>query len=151
MSINVKWLDLLYKIAEDDEKLFAGKGIAISICIQKTIAEEVGRQIERSIDRDGMEHGNAAKIAGVTAFWIRKLKPLYVEPSGNPPRSYNLVNELVSLQVGVAICNEYFSDAGCRKIKVNRRVLKDWLNSFRYHSHSPHSSMISFEMLACEN
>jgi hypothetical protein len=150
MSINVNWKDLIYRIAEEDERLFASRGIKITICIQPSIVEEVGRQIERTIERDGIEHGNAAKIAGVTAFWIRKLKPLYIEPSPESPKTYTLINELVSVQVGVAICNEYFSDSSCKNAKVNSRVLKDWLISFRYHSHSPHSSLISFEMLTCE-
>ena len=150
MSLNVKWMDLLYEVAEEDERLFAARGVQFTVCIQRPVAEEVGQRIERSITLDGIERGNAAKIAGVTAFWIRKLKPLYIEPSAETPKTYAFINELVSLQVGVAICNRYFSDAGLRGVRLNRRVLKDWLTSFRYHSHSPSSSIISFEMMACE-
>jgi len=150
MSLNVKWMDLLIEVAAEDEKLFAARGAKLVICIQRSITEEVGRRIERSIEMDGIERGNAAKIAGVTAFWIRKLKPLYVEPSAESSKTYAFINELVSIQVGVAICNRYFSDSGLKGIRVNRRVLKDWLTSLRYHSHSPQSAMIAFELLACE-
>jgi hypothetical protein len=151
MSLNVKWMDLLVEIVAENERMFAARGVRLTICIQKSVVEEVGWRIERNVKRDGIDQGNAAKIAGVTAFWIRKLKPLYVEPSaGFPPKTYNFINELVSLQVGVAICNRYFSDAGLRGVRVNWRALKDWLISLRYHSHSPHGSIISFEMLACE-
>jgi len=150
MSINVNWKGLLYRVAEDTERQFASRGAKITICIQTAVVEDVGRQIERTIERDGIEQGNAAKIAGVTAFWIRKLKPLYIEPTSELPFDFTMINELVSVQVGVAICNEYFFDAGCKKAKVNSRVLKDWLISLRYNSHSPHSSLITFEMLASE-
>ena len=151
MSLNVKWMDLLYKVAEETERLFAARGNQLTICIQKPIVDETGWRIKQNVEREGITQGNAAKIAGVTAFWIRKLKPLYVEPSAMPPyKTYNFINELVSLQVGVAICNRYFSDEGLRGIRINQRVLQDWLTSFRYHSHSPSSSIISFEMMACE-
>ena len=147
MSLNVKWMDLLYEVVEGTERLFAARGNPLVICIQKPVVEEIGWRIEQNVNREGINQGNAAKMAGVTAFWIRKLKPLYIEPS---QKTYNFINELVSLQVGVAICNKYFSDEGVRGIRINQRVLKDWLTSFRYHSHSPSSSIISFEMMACE-
>jgi hypothetical protein len=95
-----------------------------------------------------VECPNAAKIAGVTAFWIRKLKPLRIEP--NSPNSFLLINEFISLKVGIAICEQYFDDCRKDKINLNPRILRDWIFSFRYNSHSPHSSLISFEMLACE-
>jgi len=104
MSINVDWKALIRQYSEEDERLFASRGAKITICIHPSILEDVERQIERTMTQIGMEHGNAAKIAGVTAFWIHKLRPLYIKPNPESPQTYTMINELVSIQVGVAIC-----------------------------------------------
>ncbi len=114
--------------------------------IESAIIEEIRHSIDKSLA--GFKAPNAAKYAGIAAFWIRKLKPLHVMRESENP--FLLINEYVSLKVGLAICERYFDDARKVDITLNPRILRDWVFSFRYHSHSPSSSMISFEMLACE-
>ena len=120
----------------------------VAIEIEKATSLEVGRLIADNLEAIGLEKPNVAKIAGQAAFWIRKLKPLRI--SASSPNYLGTVNELAALRIGIAICNTYKDDnSKCGKITLPPRIFRDWVNSFRYHSHSPHSSMISFELLMC--
>ena len=60
---------------------------------------------------------------------------------------YLAVNEEAALWLGLAICDQYFDDARAEAFKIAPRVLKDWVASLRYNSHSPHALAISYELL----
>lgn len=120
----------------------------MTIVVDERIALETGRLVNDHINGIGLIQPNAAKIAGQVAFWLRKLKPLY--PSESSQSFLLTLNELAALYVGLAICNRYRDDSSKdHVVRTPPRIMRDWVNSFRYHSHSPHSSMISFELFMC--
>lgn len=142
---NIDWFAILHAEAARIEK-----EAAVKIDISKAVCQEVGRLIADHLAATGLERPNVAKIAGQVAFWIRKLKPLSLSP--DTPNYLLTLNELAGLRIGLAICNTYKDDQSkAREILLPSRIFRDWVNSFRYHSHSPHSSMISFELLMCDN
>jgi len=120
----------------------------LKIGIEHAIITEIQVRLQESLDRIDGSTPNAAKNAGLVAFWIRKLKPLSIHPDSE--FSFLPLNEYIALLVGLAICAKYFDDSKKETFQLNPRILRDWIFSFRYNSHSPHSSLISFEMLACE-
>ena len=143
MSGNIRWYDILLDLVEKAEKAFD-----LKIGIELDIIDEIQVRVQESLDRIDGTAPNAAKNAGIVAFWIRKLKPPSIHQTSN--YSFLPLNEYIALKVGLAICAKYFDDTRKEKISLNPRILRDWVFSFRYNSHSPHSALISFEMLACE-
>ena len=113
--------------------------------VSRPIVLDVVEQIDKSLDSLGVGNPNQSKIAGIVAFWIRKLKPLY--QSANAAKFILPLNEYVSLMVGIGICYGGPSDSMVTVTGFDPRILNDWVFSFRYHSHSPHSSIIAFETL----
>jgi len=144
MSFNVNWRSILGEITAATADEFS-----LTVSIDAAVIKEIQLNVEANLS-SVTEKPNAAKIAGVVAFWIRKLKPLHVEKDSAHP--FLFINEFVALKVGLAIWERYFDDSASKEVvKLNHRILRDWIFSFRYHSHSPHSSLISFELLTCEN
>lgn len=138
---NVDWFKILYEITATAEKKFN-----LSLTIEGEIAKEIEVLVKRNLASIEIQKPNVAKVAGIVAFWIRKLKPIgFASDSKNKLLT---VNEYVSLMVGLSICHKYFDDASRDKFKIHKRILKDWISSFRYHSHSPHSSLTAFEILS---
>ncbi|MDR2054779.1 MAG: hypothetical protein LBQ10_02790 [Desulfovibrio sp.] len=141
---NIDWRSVLHAEATRVEADFK-----IIVEIDEAVVLEAERLIRDSISAIGLIQPNVAKVAGLIAFWLRKLKPLGI--AADSPNRLLTVNEVVALRIGLAICNAYKDD--CSKgspIKLPARILRDWVTSFRYHSHSPNSSMISFELLMCD-
>jgi len=143
MTGNVRWEEILLEFSGRMEEDFD-----LKIGIEYDIINEIQARFQESFDRIDGPIPNAAKIAGIVAFWIRKLKPLSIHPDSD--FSFLPLNEYVALLVGLAICARYFDDDRKERLRLNPRILRDWVFSFRYNSHSPHSALISFEMLACE-
>lgn len=142
---NIDWFAILQEEAATIEKQ-----TAVKIDISKPICQEVGRLIGDNLAAIGLQQPNVAKIAGQVAFWVRKLKPLSL--SHDSPNFLLTLNELAGLRIGLAICNTYKDDQSkTETLALPPRIFRDWVNSLRYHSHSPHSSMISFELLMCDN
>ena len=140
---NIDWFAILHEQAAIIEKRHD-----IRIDIDEATCLEVGRVVDDHLAATGLERPNVAKIAGQVAFWVRKLKPLRL--SATSPNYLSTLNELAGLLIGLAICNLYKDDCSkAQKIHLPPRIFRDWVNSLRYHSHSPHSSMISFELLMC--
>ena len=141
---NVDWAAILMAEATAVEKDYR-----IIFNIDEAVVLEAERIIRDSMDSIGLTQPNVAKIAGLVAFWLRKLKPLSV--AEDSPNNLLTLNEVIALRIGLAICNAYKDDdSKAQAIKLPPRILNDWVNSFRYHSHSPNSSMISFELLTCD-
>lgn len=109
------------------------------------ILAEVAFCVKKNLAAMDVDHPNVAKVAGLVSFWIRKLKPIYTAPES--PNKEILINEVVSLYVGLSICKKYYDDTTRTDFKIKPRILRDWVHSFRYHSHSPSSSLIAFELL----
>ena len=117
----------------------------IETFVSRPIVADVVARIDKSLKSLGLDEPNQPKIAGVAAFWIRKLKPLFQEPGA--ARIFLPLNEYVSLIVGLGICYRSKLDSVVTITGFDPRILNDWVYSFRYHSHSPHSSIIAFETL----
>lgn len=140
---NVDWFRILHEQAAIIEKRHT-----VRIIIDEATCLEVGRLVTDHLAATGLAQPNVAKIAGQVTFWVRKLKPLRLAPDS--PNYLATLNELAGLLIGLAICNLYKDDCSkAQKIALPPRIFRDWVNSLRYHSHSPHSSMISFELLMC--
>lgn len=116
------------------------------VCDQAIVAE-VDRMAVKSLDSLNMASmPNLAKVAGYVSFWIRKLKPVF--HAEDTPNHYLAINELLGLMVGLALCRRYMDDFTDQTFCLpSRRIFMDWVNSLRFHSHSPHSSTLSFELL----
>lgn len=138
---NIGWFGLLL-----DEAAAIEGDFGVKIAVEKAICFEIGRIVKDNLAATGLVHPNVAKIAGQVAFWIRKLKPLHI--AADSPNFLLTVNELAALRIGLAICNTHKDDnSKAHAVSLPPRIFRDWVNSFRYHSHSPHSCMISFELL----
>ena len=138
---NVDWKAIFLKEVKQIEDRHK-----INLLIDEAIIFEIGKMVEDSLGNIGLEHPNVAKIAGQVAFWIRKLKPTSISP--NSPNNALYANERIALSVGLAICNMYKDDnSKSDQIHIPPRIFRDWIIGFRYHSHSPHSAMTSFELL----
>lgn len=146
MVNNVDWETVLTNIAVDVSIEFC-----LDILVENYILQEVEDRISSSLAVMNIERPNVAKIAGVVAFWVRKLKPFCYAPD-QAARSNKLspLNELIGVQAGLAICRLYKDDFSCEEFHLPKRLLTDWLHSLRFHSHSPHSALFSFELLTTE-
>ena len=137
---NINWINIFQEMCE-----FAEDKFEIELFIDKNIVEEIEIMVEETLNSFNLDNPNVAKIASVLAFWIRKLKP--ISHKSTSKNKFLAINELVGLLVGLSICRKYFDDYSQEKFRISSRVLTDWVNSFRRNSHSPHSSVISFELL----
>lgn len=128
-------LTIIRSICEDAEEDYD-----ILLEIDQNIIEEISVHAIAFV-KQYQHPPNAAKIAGSVAYWIRKLKP--ITHAHQTTKKLLIINELVSVHTGLAICAQHES-----RFKVlSTRVLSDWVNSLRYHGHSPRSTTISFELL----
>jgi len=137
---NIDWIVIFQEMCT-----FAEEKFGIKLIVDKNIIEEIEIMVEDTLDSFYLDNPNVAKTASIIAFWIRKLKPIF--HSSNSKNKFLAINELVGLLVGLSICRNYFDDFSKEKFKISSRVFSDWVNSFRRNSHSPHSSVISFELL----
>ena len=146
MISNIDWRDVLSNIAVDISAEFD-----LNIMVEEFILKEIDDCINDSLDSMNMKNPNVAKIAGVVAFWVRKLKPFsYTQDEGAKGNKFHALNELIGIQAGLAICNFYKDDYSRTEFHLSNRLLQDWLHSLRFHSHSPHSSLFAFELLTTE-
>ena len=140
---NVNWQPILIHAVEHIESI-----AKVNLVVSEVITLEINKRIKDCLSGTGLARPNVAKIAGQVAFWIRKLKPIHIAETS--PNYYLLVNEHASLLVGLSICNTYKDDTSKSiDIFLPPRIFSDWILSFRYNSHSPNSSMTSFELLMC--
>lgn len=138
------WVAILSDVAGEFEKEFA-----CSLFIDNHILSDIRVFALRSLGQYDLPKPNVAKIAGVLSFWFRKLKP--ISYSRDSMCNFTLVNELIALLLGLGICEKYKDDLSKVDFSVSdisKRVLRDWVLSFRAHSHSPSSSVMSFELIA---
>jgi len=139
---SLDWEKIIEASAQKMEEVFQ-----IEIFMSRPVVKEIAGRIYKSLASLGLDHPNQAKIAGIAAFWIRKLKPLFQGPDAT--KIIMALNEYASLVVGLGIC---YRDPSSTRIMISThgfdpRILADWVYSFRYNSHSPSSSIIAFETL----
>ncbi len=123
---------------------------SLSLVIDALVLDEINKQLEKTINRYNMSEPNEAKLSSSVAFWIRKLKPIHHAKDSNG--HYEFINELCGLLFSMMI---YANDNRKNEINVSAlinlakedRIFKDLIKSYRYNSHSPHSSTIIFELL----
>ncbi|MDR1684966.1 MAG: hypothetical protein LBR82_00735 [Desulfovibrio sp.] len=147
MQNNVDWKKLLIEVAGS-----VSDGMNISICVENFILDEISERIEASLTNLHIERPNVAKIAGIVAFWVRKLKPFFYDPVETATGGkLTTLNEMIAVQSGLTICKTYKDDWSKENFHLSDRLLFDWLHSLRFHSHSPHSSLFAFELLTTDN
>ncbi len=139
----VEWREILTWLLAHFERKYD-----CTLHVDGDVLDEVRKHTVLSLGEYGLARPNIAKIAGVFSFWFRKLKPLSY--SSNSSARYTAVNEYVGLVVGLALCEKYKADLGNSKFRIAaipQRLLSDWVNSLRFHSHSPNSATMSFELI----
>lgn len=136
----VCWPEIIKKAAGQMEKKYK-----IKLTIDENIIFEINRMLEYNISALGYQP-NVAKFAGLLAFWIRKLKP--VSLSADSPNYYLASNEELALLIALALTRLYKDESGVqKKIIVQPGTLMGLARDLRYHSHTPHSLMVTFELL----
>lgn len=143
-SNNVNWHEILMHTAMNIADEFN-----LNILAEEYVLREISDRIASSLEHIEFKNPNVAKIAGIVTFWIRKLKPFYYDFDDLAKYDkLHPLNELIAVETGLAICSHYKDDYSLESFHLSKRVLKDWLHSLRYHSHSPYSSILVFELLA---
>ena len=139
-KLDIDWVAILVAACKSVEDQYD-----IKLDIDTDLIKELDDYIEYSLASYDMDSPNAAKVAGHVCFWLRRFKPITHESSSRA--KYFAVNEEVALFVGLSICDQYFDDHRAETFNIDMRVLKDWVSSLRYNSHSPHALALSFELL----
>ncbi|OQY01535.1 MAG: hypothetical protein B6I26_04195 [Desulfobacteraceae bacterium 4572_130] len=86
---------------------------------------------------------NLSKVAGYYSFWIRKLKPFYVRAKRNNNYITDL-NEIFAILFGLVLISQGVK----RSIpKLSKKFLNDLVYSLRYHTFSPQSVTLIFELI----
>jgi hypothetical protein len=140
VATSLDWEKIILASARKMDEAFR-----IETFVSRPMVADVADRINKSLESLGLDNPNQPKIAGIAAFWIRKLKPLFQGPEAT--KIFLPLNEYASLIVGLGICYRDPSASMVTVIGFDPRILNDWVYSFRYHSHSPHSSIIAFETL----
>jgi hypothetical protein len=96
-----EWGKLILTATKRTEGVFRVKAY-----ISRPIFDDVIARVNKGLEALKVEDPNSAKVAGIAAFWIRKLKPIF--HGGDAARVFLAINEYVSLIVGLGIC--YRSD-----------------------------------------
>lgn len=109
---------------------------------QKTISE-INMAVAHSLEGKFMacaEDGyNAAKIGGVYAFWIAKLKPVFAYS----PHHDFAINEYIALHAGFSFVRERLG----LSILLSENEMRDFCNTLRFHTSSPHTMVHIFSLL----
>jgi len=132
-----KFNDVLIEMIVHAESRFG-----IELVLDRDILREVEAHAKKHINSLNLDKPNSAKVASAFSFWFRKLKPIHHSEKSNS--KYLLINEYIALMVGLSICVRKDQITGSI---ISERILYDWVTSFRYNSHSPSSSMLSFEVI----
>lgn len=141
---NVNWRDVLVETAGN-----IATELNLNIVVEEFILQEISDRIDNSLNHIEFEKPNVAKIAGIVMFWVRKLKPFHYDfDEAAKSGKLHPLNELIAIQTGLSICSQYKDDFSLDNFRLSKRILKDWLHSLRYHSHSPYSSLLAFELLS---
>ena len=80
---------------------------------------------------------NAAKIGGVYAFWIAKLKPVFAYL----PRDF-AINEYIALHAGISFVRERLD----LQISLEGKEMWDFCDTLRFHTSSPHTMVHIFAL-----
>lgn len=139
-TYNIDWKRLLGSVCDTVEEFYE-----VKLQVDTDELAELERFSEESLKSYKLGSPNAAKIAGHLCFWLRRFKPIRHAPDSR--NKLLAANEMVALWLGLAICDQYYDDARCRSFSIDQRILKDWVASLRYNSHSPHALAIAFEIL----
>jgi hypothetical protein len=139
--MDVDWEKVLSAQADWVKKVFK-----VDLWVDGEVTSELKVFVDKSLSEINLDDPSIYKKAGIVTFWIRKLRPLV--PFRGQPKKWLVANEMVALIIGLAICRQSkeFATINLSQPPYNR-IIKDWIHSLRYHSHSPNSSVISFELL----
>lgn len=128
------------------------KSYDVQLNVDNYIMVEVWQRVEKTLSLYNMDDPNEAKKASAVAFWIRKLKPVSYRVEVAIDKYNPYINEILGLIFSIII---YYTPKKGRlnnmssllKALQQDRVFKDLIKSYRYHSHSPHSSVFLFELM----
>ena len=137
---NIDWQRLLGAVCADIEQRFQ-----LELEVDTDELAELDRFAAKSLQSYDLDNPNAAKVAGHVCFWFRRVKP--IRHAATSQNKYLSANEEAALWLGLAICDQYCDDRRAETFKIEPRILKDWVASLRYNSHSPHALAIAFEIL----
>ena len=144
-SVQINTKKIFPLIVEIIEKEFI-----IELSIDSYLLIEIDKRFQKTLERYEIDKPSLSKISSAMAFWIRKLKPLHY--TKKPENYYHFTNELAGLLFAIFIYfNKHTSNIDTVSKVLYRlkqdRLFQDLLKSYRYNSHSPHSSNILFELM----
>ena len=146
MISKLDWVKFLFAILGTVEDHL---GCPDTLLLDRDIVREIAERARETVGSYNKESPNVPKIAGHIAFWVRKLKPVSFEQ--NATAKFLAVNELVSLYAALAFCDQYHERRSQHHrsviYRLSPRVIVDWATTMRFHSHSPHSTAMTFEIL----
>ena len=146
MISEIDWERFLFAVLDMVEHQL---GCPDTLLLDRDIVREIAERAKETVGSYNKDRPNIPKIAGHIAFWIRKLKPVSFSP--DTTEKFLAANELVSLYVALAFCDQYHRRRSehHRAIiyRLSPRVILDWATTMRFHSHSPHSTAMIFEIL----
>lgn len=102
--------------------------------------DEVNANAERSLLKkfSACEDGfMSAKVAGIYAFWIAKLKPMFTIIT-----NFTAINEYAGIATGIG----YIWERIGVRIRLERNEIVDICETLRYHTSSPHAMMHIFSL-----
>lgn len=102
------------------------------------INPRVMRSLENKYSACQKSGFKAAKVAGLYAFWIAKLKPIF-----SPFTHFRGLNEYAGLNVGIGYITERINI----EISIDKEEVFDLCDTLRYHTSSPHAMMHLFTLL----
>ncbi|RJF81880.1 hypothetical protein D3877_17435 [Azospirillum cavernae] len=141
---NIKWEELVCAVCQTIEERFD-----VLLDIDGEALDELDEIAKRTIGSYELAHPNPAKVAGHVVFWFRRLRPVTHRPESQ--NKLLVANETAALYLGLSICDLYRGEGSKETFHLPARVMKDWIASLRYNSHSPHAIAIAFEILTAEH
>jgi hypothetical protein len=113
------------------------------------VARRYWRDVERLHSFHGIKRINGSKIAGYYAYWICKLRPVYIvghKEYIDRPGASKFINEAFALHVACGRINSDLQKKGCKAVKIDGDTLDTLLYSMRYRVISGDALSLFFDM-----
>lgn len=119
------------------EKINKSAIITWSTPTLEEVTPNVKRSLRKKYDACSEKGFKAAKIAGLYAYWIAKLKPIF-----SPFTKSKGLNEYAGIMIGIGFIRERLKIS----IDIKEDELIEMCYTLRYHTTSPHMLMHQFNL-----
>jgi response regulator RpfG family c-di-GMP phosphodiesterase len=145
-----------FKQLVEDYESVEGIVINASTFLFADLIRAFSRDIKKLINVDGVEKPSDFRIAGLIAFWIRKLKPLNDIESDDGSKTQEelehlrlYLNEQFAINVGLSTLNDYATKGATENLKmiIASNSYSDILSHLRYRAISPQAMSLYYKFL----